>query len=84
MNDTPDGPAYARAAVRASARKELAVSIVDERGRPVAALAGAWLPGGAPPVRAACQRRPGQRPTRPRANRTTGARTTRRTDFSLP
>ena len=40
----PDGPAYARAAVRASARKELAVSIVDERGRPVAAPGlGAWL-----------------------------------------
>jgi probable rRNA maturation factor len=44
MNDMPDGPAYARAAVRASARKELAVSIVDERGRPVAAPGlGAWL-----------------------------------------
>jgi len=40
----PDGPAYARAAVRASARKELAVSIVDQRGRPVAASGlGAWL-----------------------------------------
>ena len=40
----PDGPAYARAAVRASARTELAVSIVDERGRPVAAPGlGAWL-----------------------------------------
>jgi probable rRNA maturation factor len=44
MNDMPDGPAYARAAVRASARKELAVSIVDQRGRPVAASGlGAWL-----------------------------------------
>jgi probable rRNA maturation factor len=44
MNDMPDGPANARAAVRASARKELAVSIVDERGRPVAAPGlGAWL-----------------------------------------
>jgi len=40
----PDGPAYARAAVRASARNELTVSIVDERGRPVAAPGlGAWL-----------------------------------------
>src|SRR5258705_8877346 len=44
MNDMPDGPAYARAALRASARKELAVSIVDDRGRPVAAPGlGAWL-----------------------------------------
>jgi probable rRNA maturation factor len=44
MNDMPDGPASARAAVRASARNELAVSIVDERGRPVAAPGlGAWL-----------------------------------------
>jgi probable rRNA maturation factor len=44
MNDMPDGPAYARAAVRAAARKELAVAIVDERGRPVAAPGlGAWL-----------------------------------------
>src|SRR5882672_5934673 len=44
MSHMPDGPPYARAAARASARKELAVSIVDERGRPVAAPGlGAWL-----------------------------------------
>jgi probable rRNA maturation factor len=45
----PDGPAYARTASRASARKELAVSIVDERGRPLAARGlAAWLQRVAP------------------------------------
>jgi probable rRNA maturation factor len=40
----PDGPASARTAVRASARKALGVSIVDERGRPVSAPGlAAWL-----------------------------------------
>ena len=40
----PEGPAYAQTATRASARKELAVSIVDERGRPVTAPGlAAWL-----------------------------------------
>ena len=40
----PDGPAYPRRVERASARKELVVSIVDERGRRVS-LPGlaAWL-----------------------------------------
>ena len=40
----PEGPAYARRVERASARKELVVSIVDEHGRPVS-LPGlaAWL-----------------------------------------
>jgi probable rRNA maturation factor len=42
--DMPDGPAYVRNAARASARNELAVSIVDERGRGVAAPGlAAWL-----------------------------------------
>jgi probable rRNA maturation factor len=46
----PDGPAYARTAVRTPGRKELAVSIVDERGRPVSAPGlGAWLRRVAPP-----------------------------------
>ena len=46
----PDGPAYARRVERASARKELAVSIVDERGRPMSAPGlGAWLRRVAPP-----------------------------------
>ena len=40
----PEGPAYARTATRASARKELAVSIVDERGRPAPAPGlASWL-----------------------------------------
>jgi probable rRNA maturation factor len=40
----PDGPAYARRVERASARKELVVSIVDERGRPVSVPGlAAWL-----------------------------------------
>ncbi len=40
----PDGHAFARTATRASARKELAVSIVDERGRSVPAPGlAAWL-----------------------------------------
>src|SRR5882724_13109129 len=40
----PDGRAYAPTAVRASARKALAVSIVDEHGRPVPAPGlAAWL-----------------------------------------
>jgi probable rRNA maturation factor len=40
----PDGRAFAPTAVRASARKALAVSIVDERGRPVPAPGlAAWL-----------------------------------------
>ena len=40
----PDGPAYARRVERASARKELAVSIVDERGRRVSVPGlAAWL-----------------------------------------
>jgi probable rRNA maturation factor len=39
-----DGPASARTAVRASARKALGVSIVDQRGRPVSAPGlAAWL-----------------------------------------
>ena len=42
--DMPEGPASARKTTRASARKELAVSIVDERGRRVAAPGlAAWL-----------------------------------------
>jgi probable rRNA maturation factor len=42
--DMPDGHAFARTAMRASARKELAVSIVDERGRPVSVPGlAAWL-----------------------------------------
>jgi probable rRNA maturation factor len=42
--DMPDGHALARTAARASAGKELAVSIVDERGRPVSAPGlAAWL-----------------------------------------
>jgi probable rRNA maturation factor len=42
--DMPDGHGFARTALRASARKELAVSIVDERGRPVSAPGlAAWL-----------------------------------------
>jgi probable rRNA maturation factor len=42
--DMPDGHAFARTAMRASARKALAVSIVDERGRPVSAPGlAAWL-----------------------------------------
>jgi probable rRNA maturation factor len=45
----PDGPAYARRVERASARKELAVSIVDERGRPVSVPGlAAWLQRVAP------------------------------------
>ena len=40
----PDGPAYARETTRASARKELVVSVVDERGRRVAVPGlAAWL-----------------------------------------
>ena len=40
----PDGHAFARTAMRASARKALAVSIVDEGGRPVSAPGlAAWL-----------------------------------------
>ena len=40
----PDGPAYARMVERASARKELVVSIVDERGRRVSIPGlAAWL-----------------------------------------
>jgi len=40
----PDGPAYARRDERASARRELAVSIVDERGRAVSVPGlAAWL-----------------------------------------
>jgi probable rRNA maturation factor len=42
--DMPDGHAFARTATRASAGRELAVSIVDERGRPVSAPGlAAWL-----------------------------------------
>jgi len=45
----PDGSAYARRVERASARKELAVSIVDERGRPVSVPGlAAWLQRVAP------------------------------------
>ena len=45
----PEGPAYARRVERASARKELVVSIVDERGRRVAAPGlAAWLQRVAP------------------------------------
>jgi probable rRNA maturation factor len=48
--DMPDGHALGRTAVRASARKALAVSIVDERGRPVSAPGlAAWLRRVAPP-----------------------------------
>jgi probable rRNA maturation factor len=42
--DMPDGPAHVRKTARAAARKDLAVSVVDERGRRVAAPGlAAWL-----------------------------------------